>query len=348
MAAQAVAKIGSWETTLSTLAVTWSAETFRIFELDARQFDNSHMEFLSFVHPDDRELVETAFKASKPGEISKVNHRIVVPGGRIKLVAECWEILTDDRGAPVSARGTCQDITERMSLEQQLHQAQKMEAIGNLTGGLAHDFNNLLGIIIGNLDLLRSLPAGSIVSGPQFDQFSGEALDAALRGADLNKRLLSFARRQTLRPERIDVNELVGGIGKLLNRALGEHIELKFYMGAEVWPVDVDPAQLGPSLINIGNNARDAMPEGGVLAIATSNKTLDAAYTAFHPGLTPGDFVLIEFSDTGTGIPPELLNQIFEPFFTTKEQGKGTGLGLSMVFGFVKQSALAGKTYYLA
>ncbi len=223
--------------------------------------------------------------------------------------------------------------------ERRLIQAQKMEAIGNLTGGLAHDFNNLLGIIIGNLDLLRGRPGGGISKDPQLEQLTGEALDAALRGADLTRRLLAFARRQTLQPQRIDLNELIEGISKLLRRTLGADMEIILNLEPEVWPVNADPSQLGASLINIVNNARDAMPEGGTLTIATSNRQLDEDYAAAHSDLVPGDYILIEVSDTGSGIPAEILDHIFDPFFTTKEQGKGTGLGLSMVFGFIKQSS---------
>lgn len=223
--------------------------------------------------------------------------------------------------------------------ERRLVQAQKMEAIGNLTGGLAHDFNNLLGIIIGNLDLLRAQPGGGVTRDPNLNQLSSEALDAALRGADLTRRLLAFARRQTLQPQRTDLNELIEGISKLLKRTLGTDVEIKLDLEPQLWAANVDPSQLGASLINIVNNARDAMPNGGTLAIATSNRHLDADYVTAHTDLLPGDYTLIEVSDTGTGIPPDLLNHIFDPFFTTKEQGKGTGLGLSMVFGFTKQSA---------
>ena len=224
-------------------------------------------------------------------------------------------------------------------MEKQLRQAQKMEAIGNLTGGLAHDFNNLLGIIIGNLDLLRAQPGGGITKDPNLEQLTAEALDAALRGADLTRRLLAFARRQTLQPQRLDLNELIDGISKLLRRTLGTDIEIVLKLDPQVWPVNVDPSQLGASLINIVNNARDAMPNGGILTIATSNSELDEDYTSAQADVAPGSYVLIEVSDTGSGIPKELLDHIFDPFFTTKEQGKGTGLGLSMVFGFIKQSA---------
>jgi PAS domain S-box-containing protein len=226
------------------------------------------------------------------------------------------------------------DITDRKAVEIQLRQAQKMEAIGNLTGGMAHDFNNLLGIIIGNLDLLRERQKVDLES----EEFAREALDAALRGADLTQRLLAFARRQPLQPQRIDVNELVTRITKLLSRTLGDNFEITLDLADGVWPIIADPAQLEASLVNIVNNARDAMPRGGILTIATSNRHLDQDYASQQPGLSPGDYSLIEVSDTGIGIPPGVVSRIFEPFFTTKEQGKGTGLGLSMVFGFMKQS----------
>lgn len=231
------------------------------------------------------------------------------------------------------------NVSASKLMEKQLRQAQKMEAIGNLTGGLAHDFNNLLGIIIGNLDLLRAQPGGGITKDPNLEQLTAEALDAALRGADLTRRLLAFARRQTLQPQRTDLNELIDGISKLLRRTLGTDIEIVLNLDPQVWPVNVDPSQLGASLINIVNNARDAMPSGGTLTIATSNSQLDEDYASAQADVAPGSYALIEVSDTGSGIPKELLDHIFDPFFTTKEQGKGTGLGLSMVFGFIKQSA---------
>lgn len=245
----------------------------------------------------------------------------------------------DEQGQPQYLVALCQDITDRKTAEMQLRQAQKMEAIGNLTGGVAHDFNNLLGIIIGNIDHLRSTLNDSDTVDPIIDQLASEALNAGLRGADLVKQLLSFARRQPLRSQHINVNELIDGIIRLLKRTLPADLEIELNLGAGVWPVNADPSQLGASLINIVNNARDAMPNGGVLTVSTTNQELDADLAAKHIDLLPGNYTMIEISDTGTGIPPEILSQIFEPFFTTKEQGKGTGLGLSMVFGFVKQSA---------
>ena len=223
---------------------------------------------------------------------------------------------------------------ERTKLEAQLHQAQKMEAIGNLTGGMAHDFNNMLGVIIGNIDLLRDLKGED----SDIDELTREALDAAFRGADLTRRLLAFARQQPLRPQHVDVNELVSGITRLLRRTIGEDVEISLDLTPELWPVVVDPAQLEASLTNLATNARDAMPDGGRLMIVTANRTLDTDYAAQHAEVEAGGYVMLEVSDTGCGMPPEVMHRIFEPFFTTKSREKGTGLGLSMVFGFIKQS----------
>jgi PAS domain S-box-containing protein len=230
--------------------------------------------------------------------------------------------------------GLIEDVTEHNAIERQLVQAQKMEAIGNLTGGIAHDFNNLLGIAIGNLDLLRPLLQGDA----EEEELVDDALNAALRGADLTRQLLAFARRQPLRPCAVDLNELVGDVGRLLGRTLDQNIALKLQLGPEVWRVVVDPTQLESSLMNLATNARDAMPRGGTLTIVIGNRQLDEDYAAAHPEVTAGDYAMIEVSDTGIGMSAEIARQIFEPFFTTKPYGRGTGLGLSMVFGFVKQS----------
>jgi signal transduction histidine kinase len=236
-----------------------------------------------------------------------------------------------DRTAELEA-----ETAERHKAEALLHQSQKMEALGQLTGGLAHDFNNHLGIIIGNLDLLGEQSA--------FDddqkELVEEALTAAFNGADLTRRLLAFARRQPLRPARIEVNKLIEEITKLLRRTLGEQVEVEVELALDpATPmVLADPSQLETAVANLANNARDAMPRGGRLTITTGVRYLDEDYAADHIEVTPGAYVLIEVSDNGTGMAPETLERVFEPFFTTKEPGKGTGLGLSMVFGFMKQS----------
>jgi PAS domain S-box-containing protein len=227
-----------------------------------------------------------------------------------------------------------EDITNRKMLEEQLRQSQKMEAIGQLTGGLSHDFNNLLAIIIGNLDLLRE----HVGWNPDAAEAVEEALGASLRGADLNRRLLAFARRQPLQPKTLDLSELVTGMAKLLTRTLGEHIEINLATANGLWPVLVDPAQLESALTNLVVNARDAMPGGGRLTIGTRNIVIDREYADAHSEVNAGDYVVLEVSDTGTGMPPDVIARVFEPFFTTKGKEKGTGLGLSMVFGFVKQS----------
>ena len=229
---------------------------------------------------------------------------------------------------------TIRDVTDRRRTEDLLRQAQKMEAIGNLTGGMAHDFNNFLGVIIGNLDLARRQVDGN----EDLAEMIGEALEAAWHGADLTRRLLAFARQQPLQPKCVNVNDLVTNIIRLLSRTLGENIEISLNLAAHLPPTVIDPAQLEASLVNLANNARDAMPSGGKLKITTASRHIDADYAAQHAEVTAGDYVSIEVSDTGAGMPPEVLSRIFEPFFTTKEPGRGTGLGLSMVFGFVKQS----------
>jgi PAS domain S-box-containing protein len=233
--------------------------------------------------------------------------------------------------------GIIRDLTERREAEkqrEQLRQAQKMEAVGLLTGGLAHDFNNLLAIIIGNLDLMREARQADLLT----EDLVRDALDSALRGADLTRRLLAFARRQPLKPERADLNEVIGSIVKLLARTLGENITIELVLSPTVWPVQIDRAQFAAAIANLATNARDAMPRGGTLLIDTRNGLLDESYAGAHTEVVAGDYVVIEVSDTGLGMAPEILARIFEPFFTTKEHGKGTGLGLSMVFGFIKQS----------
>ena len=229
---------------------------------------------------------------------------------------------------------TLEDLRERKRVEEQLRQAQKMEAIGNLTGGIAHDFNNLLTIVMGNVDML----AQSVKDNAFASELADGALSACVRGADLTRQLLAFGRRQTLTPEIVDVNRLVRGMVKLLNRTIGEQVRIDLVEGQGIWPVLIDPAQLDAAIVNLSVNARDAMPEGGRLTIETTNAQIDASFFATHPDLKPGEYVVTSVTDTGTGMRPEVVARIFEPFFTTKEVNKGTGLGLAMVYGFVKQS----------
>lgn len=254
--------------------------------------------------------------------------------GTIIDVSVRWARVSDDSGGALGIMCAVADITDRKRLESQLQQAQKMEALGNLTGGLAHDFNNHLGVILLNLDVLRE----RVTDDPEAEELAGEAMEAASRGAELIRRLLAFARRQPLQPQRTDVNKLVGETTRLIERLLGEHIKIALDLKDGLWPTVIDPAQLESTLANLANNARDAMPNGGKLRIATDNRQLDGDYAAAHSELAPGDFVMIEVTDTGAGMPPEVLARVYDPFYTTKPPGKGTGLGLSMVYGFIKQS----------
>jgi signal transduction histidine kinase len=225
-------------------------------------------------------------------------------------------------------------IAEREKVEEALRQSQKMEAIGQLTGGVAHDFNNLLQVVLGNLDLLRGDAAAN--------ETMRRKLDAAVRGAEraatLTQQLLAFSRRQPLAPKLLDVNQLVGGMSNLLARSLGEGVIIRTDLPDGIWPVSADANQLESALLNLAVNARDAMRGGGILAIRTANTRLDPADVPPDDALVAAEFATISVSDTGVGMTEDIIARAFEPFFTTKEVGQGTGLGLSQVYGFVKQS----------
>jgi PAS domain S-box-containing protein len=333
--AQAIAGIGSWELDIAAGRYVWSKELYRIRGVSPEAFDPNIDNVEPLVHPDDYPGIRRWLTDLIAGlELDTRETRIVRPDGELRLLRVEGRAVRDPDGVIYRLAGTMQDITERRLIERQLSQAQKMEAIGNLTGGMAHDFNNGLGVIIGNLDLLGRMVKDNGTAAEVCD----EARDAAVRCADLIRGLLAFARRQPLQPRQTDVNALVKDTARLLGRTLGEDIALNLTLGATLWPALADAAQLEAALVNLATNARDAMPKGGQLRIATRNAQLDAEYAALHPDATPGDYVLIEVTDTGTGIAPEIVGHIFEPFFTTKETGKGSGLGLAMVFGFVKQS----------
>ncbi len=238
-------------------------------------------------------------------------------------------------GEPPRLTVTARDVTERQSLEEQLRQAQKMEAVGQLTGGLAHDFNNLLQGIIGSLERAQHR-IGQGRAG-EADRFINAAADSANRAASLTHRLLAFSRRQTLDPRPTDANRLVAGMADLINRTVGPNIAVEVVGAVGLWPIRVDAPQLENALLNLSINSRDAMPKGGKLTIETANKWLDER-AAKEREIPPGQYVSICVTDTGTGMPPDVVARAFDPFFTTKPIGQGTGLGLSMIYGFVRQS----------
>jgi PAS domain S-box-containing protein len=227
------------------------------------------------------------------------------------------------------------DLTEKIAAEERIRQAEKMEAVGQLTGGIAHDFNNILTVITGTIEIL----ADAVKDAPQLAAITRMIDEAASRGADLTQHLLAFARKQPLDPRETDINMLIVDTAKLLQRTLGEHVEIESVFEDETCPAIVDPNQLATALLNLALNARDAMPDGGKLVIETASVVLDENYARMHGDVRPGEYAMIAVSDTGTGIPPGILDKVFNPFFTSKGPGKGTGLGLSMVYGFIKQSA---------
>jgi signal transduction histidine kinase/CheY-like chemotaxis protein len=240
-------------------------------------------------------------------------------------------------GGPDGPKGAVivfRDVTDIEETERQLRHSQKMDAIGQLTGGVAHDFNNILTVITGTIEIL----ADGVADRPKLAAIARLIDEAATRGSSLTQQLLAFARRQALQPQRTDVNTMVIEATRLLRPTLGETVKIQAVLGAEICPADIDPSQLSTALINLAVNARDAMPNGGKLTIETANVVLDESYAHDNPDARAGAYVMVAVSDTGTGIPATIIDNVFEPFFTTKEPGKGTGLGLSMVYGFVKQS----------
>jgi len=284
-----------------------------------------------FIYPPDLDATRTEMAAARQGRaVRNFRCRYVHRDGRVVPLVWMAAWSEQDRCHFFFGR----DMTDHERTEQQLRQAQKMEAVGQLTGGVAHDFNNILMIIMANAEAIDE----EELLDPEIRGRLERISTAIGRAAALTRQLLAFSRKQTLRPQRTAVNDLVVGTTKLLRRTLSERIELSTVLGENLWAIDVDQAQLESAIVNLSINARDAMPEGGRLLIETRNVTLDEDYIAHNPDTAAGEYVMLAVTDTGTGMPPDVLAKVFEPFFTTKEAGKGTGLGLSMVHGFIKQS----------
>jgi PAS domain S-box-containing protein len=286
---------------------------------------------VDFIHPEDLEIARQEMRSARRG--------------RQKRSFEVRYMHRDGHAVMLNWMGTWsepakrhffigRDLTEKQAAEAHARQAQKMEAIGQLTGGVAHDFNNLLTVITGTIGIL-----GEAVAKDAELASVAELIDeAAERGAQLTRHLLAFARRQPLQPVEVDANALIREAVNLLRPTLGEHVEILPQLAGDLWKALVDAGQLTTAMLNLALNARDAMPQGGKLLLETRNISLDEHYASMNSEVAPGDYVMISISDTGTGIPAAYLEKVFDPFFTTKETGKGTGLGLSMVYGFVKQS----------
>jgi PAS domain S-box-containing protein len=308
-----------------------------------RDFLRNPTLWLESVHPDDRPAVlartDEILASQAPGTRSyRLKHKA---GGDYRWIEDRLIPRLDPQGRILGYQGVARDVTEqvqaeadRKRLERQLRQAQKMEAVGRLAGGVAHDFNNLLTVIIGCTQLARE--EASADSG--LSRLLGETLESARRAASLTQQLLAFSRLQTIAPRVIDLNAQLTALEGMLRRTLSEDVELSLDLSSDLWPVSLDTSQLDQLVINLAVNARDAMSNGGSLILETRNTRLTQAYCSTHMGSKPGEYVVLTVSDTGCGMDQATLEHVFEPFFTTKPEGKGTGLGLATVYGIVNQN----------
>lgn len=327
------AEMGIWELDLGSNIIRRSMRHDQIFGHVALQPSFDFDDLIDHFIADDRDKVIAAFEAAKANGSIEFEHRIRrASDGAVRWINVKGQTYYE-KSRPVRMAGVTADITQRREVDEQLRQAQKMEAVGQLTGGIAHDFNNLLMIIGGSLDMLsRRLP-----DNPKADLLLDAARQAVGRGAKLNQQLLAFSRRQDLHAEVVHINELIPSFEHLLDRAVGETVQMEFVRGNDLWACRTDPHQLETAILNLAINARDAMPAGGRLTIKTANRNVSAIEAA-HAEALPGEYVVVSVEDTGVGMSAEIMAHVFEPFFTTKDVGKGTGLGLSQVYGFAKQS----------
>jgi PAS domain S-box-containing protein len=334
--AQEVAQIGSWVAELGgTPQLAWSAETHRILGVPIGESATRSQSMVDFVHPDDRDTVRRASEAAVNGDQPyDIEYRVIRTDGGVRWVHSRADVELNDAGRPVRMVGTMQDVTERRVLEEQLRQAQKLEAIGRLAGGVAHDLNNALTAIVGYTELSLGLLADDHPARPDVQ----EVRRAAERAESVTRQLLAFSRKQLLEPRVFSLNDSVGNLGRMLERLLGSGIELKTVIAEALPPIYGDPGQIEQAVINLAVNARDAMPDGGRLTLAVAVVDVDEAFARARQPMKAGRYVELSVGDTGEGMDAETQAHVFEPFFTTKGVGKGTGLGLAMVYGTVKQS----------
>jgi signal transduction histidine kinase len=339
LALSAISGVGVWTYDAGTDCFTCDAAISALYGIDPVQgaAGIARSAFVANVHPDDLAMLRKTMAGGliHSGDL-ELEYRICHPDGSTRWVLSRGHTYFNEAGKAVRRTGVGIDMTAQRNLQQQLRQSQKMEAVGQLTGGLAHDFNNMLQGVMGPLELMRRLLAQGQTAG--LDRYVGMALASTQRAATLTHRLLAFSRRQPLDPQQCDVNGLVLSMAELLRRTTGEQIPLELALDAAPCVTRCDANQLESALLNLSINARDAMPGGGRLTIQTSHARIDARYAAAQRGVSAGDFIVIAVSDTGTGMQADVVRQAFEPFFTTKPMGQGTGLGLSMVYGFAGQS----------
>ncbi len=332
--AAALVKLGYWTWDLvADRCLFCSEECARIHALTPEIYMSkatSSSGVLALIHPEDRAKVQRRYQALRDGHELELEYRLLLPGDVVKHVREIAKLVRDEAGRGTQTHGTILDITELRQSEEQLRQAQKMEALGQLTGGVAHDFNNLLAVIQGNVELL----ARQIPSDDQLAALIEPVLRASRRGAAVTARLLAFAGRQPIFNRVVDAGAMVTGLVPMLRSSLSEDIEIATSIADGIWACNADQGQLEQAIVNLANNARDAMPLGGRLDISVSNATLSVS----HGEAAGGDYVVIAVGDNGEGMSEAVKAKIFEPFFTTKEVGRGTGLGLSMVYGYIGQA----------
>jgi signal transduction histidine kinase/ActR/RegA family two-component response regulator len=329
------ARIGVWERDLVSGRVTYSDGMSLVFGRPLEQLPSRWPDASELIHPDDRAAFDgtcAAGRVDQPGFFHQI--RLFWPNESVHWADIHGRFLRDQHGRAQRVIGIAIDVTERKELAAQLQMAQKMEAIGQLAGGIAHDFNNLLTAILGYSSLLLERFDVSTPNGRAADRIR----QAGEIASGLTRQLLAFSRRQVLQPQVLQVNVIVERMKDLLGTLLGEHINLVTTLAPALAPVSVDPVQLQQIIMNLGINARDAMPDGGQLTIETANIHLDEAFAVRHRTVVPGPYVMLAVSDTGVGMDKNTQAHIFEPFFTTKARGKGTGLGLATVYGIVKQS----------
>lgn len=332
-----------WDWNLETDNVWWNdaVETYYGYRRETLEPDASS--WSKRIHPEDLERVVQSIHDVLDGTDTKwvCEYRFLNANGKAHYVIDRGFVLRDDNGKAIRMLGSMVDVTEQRELTKRLTQAQKMEAIGHLTGGVAHDFNNLLTVILGNTELIHEL----VENDEELGELASMTISAAKRGAELTRRLLAFARRQALEPKQLNLNHLITDMEALFRRTLSEEIDLRFILDETLGHCEADLNQLESALLNLVINARDAMTHGGRLTIETSKVSLEQESREAAFDMHPGNYVMLSVSDTGHGMTPEILAQAFEPFFTTKLPGKGTGLGLSMVYGFLKQSGGQAKIY---
>jgi signal transduction histidine kinase len=340
--AQQIARFGSWEWDIIEDKVTWSDETARLYEKTPEDWGSPMARCFHRLHPEDLPRVNAAVQgALRDHRHFECEHRVILNDGTSRILHGRGEVVADAKGQAIRMFGTAQDITEAKQTaealrrsEEQLRQAQKMEAVGRLAGGVAHDFNNLLTVVTGYCDLLmRKLDAGSPLRAD-----ADEILGAADRAAGLTRQLLAFSRKQVLQPRVLELNDIVAHMEKMLRRLIGEDIELRTVFEPALGQVKADHGQIEQVILNLAVNARDAMPVGGKLTIETANVFLDQKSVFRNRGLEVGEYIMLAITDTGVGMTDEVKAHLFEPFFSTKGVGKGTGLGLATCYGIVTQS----------